>query len=124
MEAISLDALTALEPLPSEEELLASNTVRDFVAEKILPLIGEHFERHTFPDELNSEVGELGLFGADHRRLRLRRRELGHLRIDAPETGVRPRGAYVELGVHYTYEGTNEVHSLIIGRGLTGFDAF
>ena len=64
MEAITLDALTALEPLPSEEELLASNTVRDFVAEKILPLIGEHFERHTFPDELNSEVGELGLFGA------------------------------------------------------------
>lgn len=24
----------------------------------------------------------------------------------------------------YTYEGTNEVHSLIIGQGLTGFSAF
>ena len=24
----------------------------------------------------------------------------------------------------YTYEGTNEVHSLIVGRGLTGLDAF
>ena len=24
----------------------------------------------------------------------------------------------------YTYEGTNEVHSMIIGRGLTGLDAF
>ncbi|MDH4247863.1 MAG: acyl-CoA dehydrogenase family protein, partial [Deltaproteobacteria bacterium] len=24
----------------------------------------------------------------------------------------------------YTYEGTNEVHSLIIGRGLTGHSAF
>jgi glutaryl-CoA dehydrogenase len=24
----------------------------------------------------------------------------------------------------YTYEGTHEVHTLIIGRGLTGLDAF
>ena len=24
----------------------------------------------------------------------------------------------------YTYEGTNEVHSLVIGRGLTGLEAF
>jgi glutaryl-CoA dehydrogenase len=24
----------------------------------------------------------------------------------------------------YTYEGTNEMHTLIIGRGLTGLDAF
>jgi hypothetical protein len=24
----------------------------------------------------------------------------------------------------YTYEGTDEMHSLIIGRALTGFDAF
>jgi glutaryl-CoA dehydrogenase len=24
----------------------------------------------------------------------------------------------------YTYEGTDEVHTLILGRGLTGFDAF
>jgi glutaryl-CoA dehydrogenase len=24
----------------------------------------------------------------------------------------------------YTYEGTNEVHTLILGRALTGLDAF
>ncbi len=64
MEPVSLDALTALEPLLSEEELLARDTVRRFVADKILPGIGEHFERSTFPDELIPQIGELGLLGA------------------------------------------------------------
>ena len=40
MEPITLDALTALEPLLSEEELMARDTVRKFVAEKVLPDIG------------------------------------------------------------------------------------
>ena len=65
MEPISLDALTALEPLLSEEELMARDTVRRFVADKILPEIGDHFEHHTFPDHLIPELGQIGLPGAN-----------------------------------------------------------
>lgn len=65
MEPISLSALTALEPLLSEEELMARDTVRKFVAEKVLPDIAEHFEQQTFPDHLISEFGQIGLLGAN-----------------------------------------------------------
>ena len=64
MEPITIDALTALEPLLSEEELMARDTVRKFVAEKVLPDIGDHFEKHTFPDQLIPEFGRIGLLGA------------------------------------------------------------
>ena len=65
MDPISLDALTALEPLLSEEELMARDTVRKFVADKVLPDIGDHFEQHSFPDHLVEEIGAIGLLGAN-----------------------------------------------------------
>lgn len=64
METVSLDALTAMEPLLSEDELMVRDTVRGFVAEKVLPDIARHFEEQTFPDELIPQIGELGLLGA------------------------------------------------------------
>ena len=64
MDTISLEALTALDSLLSEEELLARDTVRKFVADKVLPEIGDHFEHHTFSDKLTPQIAEMGLLGA------------------------------------------------------------
>ncbi len=64
MDTVSLETLTALDSLLSEEELLARDTVRKFVAEKVLPEIGDHFETHTFPDELTPQMAEMGMLGA------------------------------------------------------------
>jgi glutaryl-CoA dehydrogenase len=49
--------------LLSDDERLVRDTVRDFVRERVLPIIGEHFEEGTFPKELIPQVAELGLFG-------------------------------------------------------------
>ncbi len=48
----------------SEEEILIRNTVRKFVEEEIVPIIGEHFENGTFPLHLLPKIAELGVFGA------------------------------------------------------------
>jgi glutaryl-CoA dehydrogenase len=52
-----------IDHLLSEEERMVRDTVRKFVHERVLPIIGEHFEAGTFPRNLISEVAELGLLG-------------------------------------------------------------
>ena len=52
-----------IDHLLSEEERLVRDTVRKFVRERILPIIGEHFEAGTFPRELIPTLAELGLLG-------------------------------------------------------------
>jgi glutaryl-CoA dehydrogenase len=52
-----------IDELYSEEERLARDTVRDFVSAEIMPGIGAHFTRGTFPTELIAKFGELGLLG-------------------------------------------------------------
>ncbi len=49
--------------LLSEEERMVRDTVRKFVQERVLPIIGEHFEAGTFPRDLIPEMAELGLLG-------------------------------------------------------------
>jgi glutaryl-CoA dehydrogenase len=49
--------------LLSEDERLVRDTVKKFVAERVLPVIGEHFEAGTFPRELIPAIAELGLLG-------------------------------------------------------------
>jgi glutaryl-CoA dehydrogenase len=53
-----------MDGLLSEEELLVRNTVREFVDERILPIIEKHNRAGTFPMELVSSMAELGLFGS------------------------------------------------------------
>ena len=53
----------ALDALLSDEEKAIRDTVRAWVRERILPEIGEWFERGILPRELAQEVGRLGLFG-------------------------------------------------------------
>jgi glutaryl-CoA dehydrogenase len=52
-----------IDHLLSDEEKMVRDTVRRFVRERVLPIIGEHFEAGTFPRELIPEIGELGLLG-------------------------------------------------------------
>jgi glutaryl-CoA dehydrogenase len=52
-----------IDHLLSEEERMVRDTVRKFVQERVLPIIGKHFEAGTFPRELIPEIAELGLLG-------------------------------------------------------------
>ena len=55
-----------LDELLSEEEILARETVRDFVSREFLPRVQEHVRRDgSFPLELVPRIAELGLFGAN-----------------------------------------------------------
>ncbi len=53
----------SVDSLLSEEELLVRNTVREFVEEKVIPIIEKHNRAGTFPMELIPQMGELGLMG-------------------------------------------------------------
>ncbi len=53
----------AIDRLLSEEERLIRDTVRSFVADKVLPEIAGWFERGELPRELAKELGALGLLG-------------------------------------------------------------
>ena len=64
MDPIALDRLTNLDAVLTDDEILTRNTVRQFVAEKFLPTIGDHFEHHTFPEHLIPELAGLGVLGA------------------------------------------------------------
>jgi glutaryl-CoA dehydrogenase len=55
--------LYAVDDLLGDDERLVRDTVRAFVREQALPLVGEHFEAGTFPRELVPRVAELGLLG-------------------------------------------------------------
>ncbi len=50
--------------LLNDEELLARKTARQFVDERVLPIIVKHNRDGTFPVELVPQLGELGFFGA------------------------------------------------------------
>ncbi len=52
-----------IESLLTEEEKLIRNTVRDFIDEKVIPIIEAHYRKGTFPMELVSQMAELGVFG-------------------------------------------------------------
>jgi glutaryl-CoA dehydrogenase len=52
-----------IDHLLSEEERMVRDTVQKFVRERVLPIIGEHFEAGTFPRELIPEIADLGLLG-------------------------------------------------------------
>ncbi|MHB1864273.1 MAG: acyl-CoA dehydrogenase family protein [Gemmatimonadaceae bacterium] len=49
----------------SEEERAVRDSVRQFVDERVLPIIGQHYIDGHFPLELVPEMGELGVFGAN-----------------------------------------------------------
>jgi glutaryl-CoA dehydrogenase len=54
----------AVEDLLTEEEILVRNTVRTWVEDKLMPIIGEYYEAGRFPEHLIPEMAGLGLLGA------------------------------------------------------------
>ena len=51
--------------LLNDEELLVRQTARQFVDERVIPLIEKHNREATFPMELVPELAEIGFFGAN-----------------------------------------------------------
>src|SRR4026208_2507915 len=49
----------------SEEERAVRDTIRAFVDEKVLPIIGDCYIEGRFPRELIPQMAELGFFGAN-----------------------------------------------------------
>ncbi|MCB9778220.1 MAG: acyl-CoA dehydrogenase family protein [Alphaproteobacteria bacterium] len=47
----------------TDEERMVRDLVRQWVDDKVLPIIEKHNRAHTFPDELIPEIGEMGLLG-------------------------------------------------------------
>jgi len=54
-----------VESLLSEEERAVRDTVRRFVDDEVMPVIGEHYIAGTFPEHLIPMMGALGLYGAN-----------------------------------------------------------
>ncbi len=48
----------------SDDERLVRETMRNFVEERILPVICDHYERGTFPRDLIEPLARIGVFGA------------------------------------------------------------
>lgn len=51
--------------LLTEEERMIRDTVRDWVEDRVLPVIGDAYVGRRFPSELIPEIGELGMLGAN-----------------------------------------------------------
>ncbi len=54
-----------IDDLLGDDEKLVRDSVRDFVEDRVIPVIEDHYMAATFPTELISEMGELGFFGAN-----------------------------------------------------------
>ena len=50
--------------LLTEEELMIQRTAYDFVQAEFMPLVHEHYEKGTFPNEIAAKLGELGFMGS------------------------------------------------------------
>jgi glutaryl-CoA dehydrogenase len=53
-----------IDDLLTEEEKLIRSTIREFVEDKVIPIIEKHYREGTFPMHLIPEMAELGIFGA------------------------------------------------------------
>jgi len=54
-----------IDSLFSEQELLVRRTARQFVEDRVIPIIRECFNEGRFPTELIPEIGQLGFLGAN-----------------------------------------------------------
>lgn len=48
----------------SNEEKMIQDSMREFVSSEIMPIIGDHFDKGTFPKHLIKPLGEMGAFGS------------------------------------------------------------
>jgi len=55
----------AIEALLSEEERMVAEAVRDWVSDRWMPLVAEHYRAGSFPTEVIPELAELGVLGGN-----------------------------------------------------------
>ena len=118
----------------SEEHQALQESVREFARDAVAPVIGTHYEAHTFPYEIVRQMGKMGLFGlpfpeqyggmgGDYLALCLALEELA--RVDSSVAITLEAG--VSLGAMPIYRyGTEEqrqrwLPKLATGEGLAGF---
>ncbi|OUS23169.1 hypothetical protein A9Q98_16035 [Thalassotalea sp. 42_200_T64] len=120
----------------SEEERMIRDTAFDFCQEKLLSRVLEANRNEHFDPEIMRELGELVLLGATLPS------QYGGSEVNYVSYGLIARevervdsgnGISDEFGIirHVmnleavsTYEGTHDVHALILGRAITGIQAF
>ncbi|WP_121820111.1 acyl-CoA dehydrogenase family protein [Halostella salina] len=92
-----------------EEERLIRDTAREFVEDRVMPDIGEHFEAGTFPTDLIEEMGELGFYAPNlegYGSPNVSERAYGLLmqELEAGDSGIRSmasvQGALVMYPIH------------------------
>ena len=54
-----------IDALLSEEERMVRDTIREWVEDRVIPVIGDAYVERRFPTELIPEIGELGMLGAN-----------------------------------------------------------
>ncbi|MGI9629316.1 MAG: acyl-CoA dehydrogenase family protein, partial [Longimicrobiales bacterium] len=54
-----------VDSLLEEEERMVRDTIREWVDERVMPIIGDAYIERRFPTELIPEIGELGMLGAN-----------------------------------------------------------
>ena len=54
-----------IDSLLSEEERMVRDTIREWVEDRVIPIIGSAYVESRFPAELIGEIGELGILGAN-----------------------------------------------------------
>ncbi|WP_415379046.1 acyl-CoA dehydrogenase family protein [Halosimplex sp. TS25] len=93
----------------TDEERLIRDTAREFVDEEVRPDIGDHFEAGTFPEDLITEMGDLGFYAPnlDHESTaNVGERAYGLLmqELEAGDSGIRSmasvQGALVMYPIH------------------------
>ena len=87
-------------------------------------LMNHHFSRLRDKGRLSPYQVSMAKKNACRQALEIARTARAMLGANGISLEYPPIRHLLNLESVYTYEGTNEVHSLIIGRGLTGFDAF
>jgi alkylation response protein AidB-like acyl-CoA dehydrogenase len=100
---------------PAGRDLL--QRVREFMEKQIEPVINRYWTREEFPRELVPAMGALGIAG------------LAYTGYGCPGgNGILLEhhvGRFVaDAEAIYSYEGTREVNTLIVGRAMTGTSAF
>jgi short-chain 2-methylacyl-CoA dehydrogenase len=118
----------------NEEQEALRDTVREFAREVVAPVIGTHYEEHSFPYEIVRQMGKMGLFGlpfpaeiggmgGDYLALCLALEELA--RVDS-SVAITLEAA-ISLGAMPIYHyGTDEqrerwLPKLLTGEALAGF---
>jgi glutaryl-CoA dehydrogenase len=54
-----------IDELLNEDEIMVRDAVREWVDDRVMPIINEHYAAGTFPVELAKEMGEMGFLGAN-----------------------------------------------------------